>query len=69
VIFSPTLPPFVFSRWTGGDGAPYWTLEAVGFDLDNLDATGAAITHQAHGDPLPAMIWPTNNFRLATATM
>mmetsp|Transcript_45102 Transcript_45102/g.57743 ORF Transcript_45102/g.57743 Transcript_45102/m.57743 type:complete len:754 (-) Transcript_45102:163-2424(-) len=59
----------VWSRWSGGDGAPYWTLEAAGFNIDHLGKTGAAITHQEHGDPLPAMIWSTNNWRLATATM
>jgi hypothetical protein len=59
----------VWSRFTGGDGAPGWTLEAVGFDLSNLHATGAAFLHQEHGDPLPRMIWPTNANRLAAATM
>lgn len=59
----------VWSRWTGGDGAPGWTLEAVGFDLRQLDATGSAITHQLHGDPFPRMIWPTNYTKLGAATM
>lgn len=59
----------VWSRWCGGDGAPGWTLEAAGFDLARLDETGAAITHQAIGDPLPQMIWPTNSGKLAAATM
>ncbi len=59
----------VWSRWTGGDGAPGWTLEAVGMDLTKLAPTGAAITHQTHGDPFPRMIWPTNNTKLGAATM
>lgn len=59
----------VWSRWTGGDGAPGWTLEAVGFDLSRLDQTGAAITHQNHGDPFPRMIWPTNYTKLGAGTM
>lgn len=59
----------VWSRFTGGDGAPGWTLEAVGFDLPSLKETGAAITHQAQGDPYPWLIWPTNANKLAAATM
>lgn len=59
----------VWSRFTGGDGAPGWTLEAAGFDLTKLHATGAAILHQVHGDPFPRMVWPTNNNKLAAATM
>jgi Glycoside hydrolase family 5 C-terminal domain/Cellulase (glycosyl hydrolase family 5) len=59
----------VWSRWCGGDGAPGWTLEAAGFDLSRLDETGAAVTHQVIGDPLPSMIWPTNSGKLAAATM
>lgn len=59
----------VWSRWTGGDGAPAWTLEAVGFNLQNLHATGSAFVHQEHGDPLPMMTWATNYNKLAAATM
>ena len=59
----------VWSRWTGGDGAPAWTLEKVGFDITKLDETGAAITHQIHGDPWPDMLWPTNHTKLGAATM
>ena len=59
----------VWSRWTGGDGAPAWTLEAVGMDLTRLEATGAAIAPDRVDHPLPPMIWPTNYDRLAAATM
>ncbi|MEW6566999.1 MAG: cellulase family glycosylhydrolase [Chloroflexota bacterium] len=59
----------VWSRFSGGDGAPGWTLEVVGFELRNLHATRAAFLHQVHGDPLPRMIWPTNATKLAAATM
>jgi hypothetical protein len=59
----------VWSRFCGGDGAPGWTLEAMGFHLARLDETGAAITHQVHGDPIPHMIWVTNSGKLAAATM
>ena len=55
----------VWSRFSGGDGAPGWTLEAVGLDSTRFEGTGAAITHQPHGDPLPKMIWPTNYTKLA----
>jgi len=59
----------VWSRFTGGDGAPGWTLEAVGFDLTKLSETGAAIVHAVHGDPYPRMIWPSNYGKLGAATM
>lgn len=59
----------VWSRFSGGDGAPGWTLEAVGFDLAHFRKTGAAIVHSTHGDPFPRMIWPTNGAKLAAATM
>jgi len=59
----------VWSRFTGGDGAPGWTLEAAGFDLTRLNETGAAITHQEKGDPFPRMVWPTNYGKLAAGTM
>jgi hypothetical protein len=59
----------MWSRFSGGDGAPGWTLEAAGFDLEQLDAAGAAFTHQRRGDPLPSFIWVTNGGKLAAATM
>ncbi len=66
----------VWSRMTGGDGAPGWTLELLGFDLPRLDASEAAITMQGRirlGDrspyPYGQMIWPNNRYRLAAATM
>jgi Glycoside hydrolase family 5 C-terminal domain/Cellulase (glycosyl hydrolase family 5) len=58
-----------WSRFTGGDGAPGWTLETVGFDLTKIHATGAAVLHQEHGDPFPRMIWPTNASKFACGTM
>jgi hypothetical protein len=63
----------VWSRWTGGDGAPAWTMEKLGMNLDNCDACGAAITRQRysiyHGKPFPKMIWPSNWNRYAAAAM
>ncbi len=59
----------VWSRFTGGDGAPGWTLELAGFEIKNLHASGAAFVHNVHGDPYPKMVWPTNYQKLAAATM
>ena len=59
----------MWSRWTGGDGAPGWTLEAVGMDLHLLHETGAAFVHGYHEGELPGMIWTTNQFKLGAATM
>ena len=59
----------VWSRFSGGDGAPGWTLEAVGFNLENLHDTGAAFVHAMVGNNYPRMIWFTNSYKLASATM
>ena len=59
----------VWSRFSGGDGAPGWTFEVVGLDVTRFAETGAAIVHATHGDPFPRMIWPTNYGKLAAATM
>ena len=59
----------VWSRFSGGDGAPGWTFDLIGMDITKFQETGAAFTHQAHGDPLPQMIWSTNATKLAAATM
>ena len=54
----------VWSRWTGGDGAPAWTLEKLGIDVDKLNLTGSAVDTAG-----TAMIWPVNYSLYATATM
>lgn len=59
----------VWSRWTGGDGAPAWTLEKLGMDLSLFGRTGAALTHQEAGADYGRMVWPTNYNRYACATM
>lgn len=59
----------VWSRFTGGDGAPAWTLDAVGMRREHLVDCGAAVVHAYHQGPLPAMIWPTNYVKLGAATM
>jgi hypothetical protein len=59
----------VWSRFTGGDGAPLWTLEKAGLNATHFSETGAAVVHNLYGDPFPKMIWPTNYSKLAAATM
>ncbi|KAF4660464.1 hypothetical protein FOZ61_004003 [Perkinsus olseni] len=65
-----------WSRWTGGDGAPRWTLEKIGFDPEKLSESGACFLHQCHladeSDPkgfFPKMSWPVNNLFYPAATM
>lgn len=59
----------VWSRWTGGDGAPAWTMERLGMDISKMDACGAAYTHQRQLASMPVMSWPANYSRYAAATM
>jgi hypothetical protein len=59
----------VWSRFSGGDGAPGWTFEVLGMDITKFHLTGAAFTHQECGDPYPRMMWPSNYSRFACATM
>ncbi|KAJ3722722.1 glycoside hydrolase family 5 protein [Lentinula guzmanii] len=42
IIAFVSLHQDVWSRYSGGSGAPAWTLETVGFDLHELESTGAA---------------------------
>lgn len=59
----------VWSRFSGGDGAPGWTFDVVGMDITKFNETGVAVTHQEHGDPFPRMIWVSNYGKYACATM
>ncbi|EGG04240.1 family 5 glycoside hydrolase [Melampsora larici-populina 98AG31] len=56
----------VWSRLTGGSGAPGWTLDLVGFQLENLLETGAVTLHQFNHQN---GTWPTGYQKLAAATM
>ncbi len=64
----------VWSRMTGGDGAPGWLFEKVGLDFTKFDAAEAAFVMQYRykkSDPkaYPPMYWDNNNVRFANATM
>ena len=58
----------VWSRMSGGDGAPGWTFEAVGLDFTRFDAADAALVMQYRYDPAlggrqpgyPQMSWGSN---------
>lgn len=56
-----------WSRFSGGSGAPLWTLYALGLEPKNFKATNAAIVQNLSEDPenYPKMIWPTNYYKLA----
>ena len=67
----------VWSRMSGGDGAPGWTFEAVGLDFSRFDVAGAAHVMQArydYADPTPRqdaypqMSWGSN-YRLPANTL
>jgi hypothetical protein len=64
----------VWSRMTGGDGAPGWLFEKIGLDFTKFDESEAAFVMQYRYDPnnqktYPPMYWDNNNVRFANATM
>ena len=62
----------VWSRYSGGSGAPAWTLEAVGFDLHALEESGAAwllgVKGGGHAEEERG-VWPCGYQKLSAATM
>jgi hypothetical protein len=64
----------VWSRMSGGCGAPGWIFEKVGLDFTKFDKTEAAFVMQYRYDPsnpkaYPDMYWDGNNVRFANATI
>ncbi|CAK1359332.1 putative glycosyl hydrolase [Cercospora beticola] len=61
----------VWSRFTGGSGAPMWTIYACGLDPEKLRAGEASIVQNTWPDPItfPNMTWATNYSRLAAQTI
>jgi hypothetical protein len=57
----------VWSRFSGGSGAPMWTLYAMGLNPQTFDTTEAALVHNTYPEPaeFPKMIWSTNYQRMA----
>ncbi|PPQ89778.1 hypothetical protein CVT25_008064 [Psilocybe cyanescens] len=62
----------VWSRYSGGSGAPAWTLEVVGFDLHAIEETGAAWLHGQRGGghvETERGLWPCGYHKLTASTM
>lgn len=62
----------VWSRFSGGSGAPMWTLYAAGLDPQNFLPTEAALVHNAWPEGpenYPKMIWSTNYWRMVCQVM
>ncbi|PWN49059.1 glycoside hydrolase family 5 protein [Violaceomyces palustris] len=70
----------VWSRFSGGSGAPGWTFEAAGLDIRAFPQTGAAYVHnlddqhkanapENEREPSGPFVWPSGYQKLAAATM
>ncbi|KAG0238639.1 hypothetical protein BGX31_003232 [Mortierella sp. GBA43] len=61
----------VWSRFSGGSGAPLWTLYLAGLDPSCFSQTNAALVQNFYPNPekFPKMVWATNYNKLAAATM
>ena len=61
----------VWSRFSGGSGAPMWTLYACGLDPKKFAVTQAALVQNTWSKPeeYPKMIWATNYTRMACQTI
>ncbi|KAJ5124273.1 uncharacterized protein N7515_008098 [Penicillium bovifimosum] len=61
----------VWSRFSGGSGAPMWTLYAAGLNPKTFKITEAALVQNTYDSPaeFPKMIWSTNYTRLVCQTI
>ncbi|KAI6992161.1 glycoside hydrolase family 5 protein [Hortaea werneckii] len=61
----------VWSRFTGGSGAPMWTIYACGLDPKEFAVTEASLVQNTWPDPadFPKMVWATNYQRIACQTI
>ena len=59
----------IWSRFSGGSGAPLWTLHAAGFNHEHFDDTHAAVMWDASKKHQIKMQWASNYFRLVCQTM
>jgi len=65
----------VWSRVTGGDGAPLWLFDKIGLDYTRFDAAGAALNMQHLWDPAPKrnrykkMMWGENYKYFVSGTL
>uniref|UniRef100_A0A2D3VJB4 Related to glycosyl hydrolase n=1 Tax=Ramularia collo-cygni TaxID=112498 RepID=A0A2D3VJB4_9PEZI len=61
----------VWSRFTGGSGAPMWSIYACGLDPKNFTANEASLVQNTWSNPAeyPKMVWATNYYRLAVQTI
>lgn len=70
----------VWSRFSGGSGAPGWTFEAAGLDIEAFTDTGAAYVHNQdekmragrpvnEREPSGPFVWPSGYQKLAASTM
>ena len=64
----------VWSRMSGGDGAPGWIFEKIGLDFTKFDASEAAFVMQYRYDSnnpntYPPMHWSSNAMRFANGTI
>lgn len=59
----------IWSRFSGGSGAPEWTFHAVGLDPEHFQETQAAMMWDPHQEKPIKMLWASNYARLACLTM